>query len=385
MIKNIITLATIVACTATQAEEFEFSYSKPYDHTHVFTVTNGFDWTLEASANLFVWEEVNSSFATYDNGDGTTDYIYTRQDQIREFFRFVIAETEKADLMDVARSSVLDAIDGVDPDVEQDMFNNYGSSSVFTRNPNNILTGKEGVTGLVAWNSRTNGKQIGGFAITPQHVLCTLHATYVPGDIVYFVTDDNVLVSRTITHTKGTGFNSYKTDYVMCLLDSPLPATIEPLEILPSNSADYFDKSRPTYMSYVRLMTVWANQYEEAVVGEFKTINWRSNTDPNPNQYTDLDHATWVMFNGFTGIDIDEGWKHDAIAGDSGSVPMLMIGDKLVACGMYSDNTNGTWFGQLININDFNRLIVDVDAKGNIDTGYTVTEADFSSFIQYGN
>jgi len=363
--------------------EFNFTYTKPYDHTHVFTVTDGFYWTLEASTNLIDWVEVDSPFVTTDNGDGTTSYIFTRQDAVREFFRFAMTDGSDTDLMSVARSSVMNAIDNLDPSVDQSIFNNYGESSVFERNPNNFLNGKEGITGLVAWNSRTNGKQLGGFAITPQHVISTQHAAYLPGDVVTFVTEDNVVISRTITHTKGTTFNEWTTDYVMCLLDSPLPATIKPLEIMPSNSADYFDgKSTPIYL-YKRVMMVWANQYEESVVAEFKIINWMRSDDPTPNEYSGSDHANWTVYNGHTGLDIDGGWKHDATAGDSGSVPMLMLGDKLVACGLYSDETTGHWFGQLVTINDLKRLIVDVDAKANIITGLTLTEADLSDYNNY--
>jgi hypothetical protein len=359
-------------------------YTHTNEHTHTFTIKDGYDWVLEASTNLEDWSTVDSPYTSLKNKDGTSSYIYTRMDKQREFFRLKY-EIIKRDLMTIARSSVMDAIANLDPDLDQKVFSSYTSPTDLVRNPNNLLNGREGVTGLVAWNSRTNGKQIGGFAITPQHVVCTLHATYVPGDVVYFVTDDNVLVTRTITHTKGTGFNSFQTDYVVCLLDRPLPATIKPIEIMPADSAKYFDgKSRPTYL-YKRVMTVWANQHEESIVAEFKSINWYRNDDPSPNEYTHETnyHAKWQLFTGFSGLNIDEEWKQDPVAGDSGSVPMLVVGNKLVACGLHSDGTIGPWFGQLITINDLKRLIVDVDAKANISTGLTLTEADLTAYNTY--
>jgi hypothetical protein len=60
-----------------------------------------------------------------------------------------------------------------------------------------------------------------------------------------------------------------------------------------------------------------------------------------------------------------------------------VFGNKLVACGLHSDGTVGPWFGQLITINDLKRLIVDVDAKANISTGLTLTEADLTAYNTY--
>jgi hypothetical protein len=372
----------------TEVAPFDFKYSKPSAHTHHFKVVDGHEWILEASTNFRDWAPVDSPHTSYSNGDGTSTYVYTRQDKIKEFFRFVITSVQgDVDLLDVARSSVLNAIaeSHWSPEESQDVFIDYGSSSMFTRNPNNILNGKEGLTALVAWNSRTNGKQLGGFAITPQHVVSTQHAAYLPGDVVFFVTADNQLVQRTVTHTKGTGFDSLTTDYVMCLLDSPLPDTIKPLEIMPADSAKYFNGSNPTFYYSLsnRLTNVWVDQNEKVIVGEFKSINWRSLDDPSPDAYTDQDKSEWNIMTGFTGSEVAEAWKKDAAAGDSGSVPMLMVGDKLVATGLYSDETSGHWYGQLDVNNDLKRLIEDVDAKAGISTGYTPTEADLNGFVTY--
>lgn len=76
--------------TALELEPFKWSYDKPADHTHHFTVTNGHRWVLKVSTNLRNWSEIDSPFIAVDNGDGTTTYVYTRQDKIREFFRFVV-------------------------------------------------------------------------------------------------------------------------------------------------------------------------------------------------------------------------------------------------------------------------------------------------------
>ncbi len=363
-------------------QPFVWSYEKPAAHTHHFTITNGYNVELQGSYNLFTWQVVDSPFVSFDNGDGTTTYIYTRQDQIREFFRYVLLP-DPEDLVEVAEESILDAVAGVTPAVGKDVFLNYGTSSVFTRNPDSILNGKQGLTGLVAWNTRTNGKQLGGFAITPQHVLCTLHANYVPGDTVCFVTAGNQVVVRTITHIQGTGFDSTVTDYVVCLLNSPLPASIEPLEVMPSDSSLFFaDKNSPTYL-FKQVPIVWVNQNEEVVIADLKEIQWYTNDDTAPNSYTANDHATWDILTGFGGIDVDSGWKYNAVPGDSGSVPMLLLGDKLVACGMFTTETSGSYLGQSINLNDIERLIIDVDAKANVSTGFTLTEANLNEYAVY--
>ncbi len=363
---------------------FEAKYSKDAAHTHAFIVTEGYNWTLEASTNLRDWVEVDSPFTTFSNGDGTATYIYTRQDKIREFFRFSV-RTPLLDLKTFVRSSIITAIGNQDPANNQ-IFNDYTTPSNLIRNTSNFLHDKEGVTGLIVWNSRSvgSGKYLGGAAITPQHIIFTQHASYLVGDDVYFVTRDNELVVRRVTHIQGNGFTDDESDYVIGLLNSPLPSSIEPLEMMPADTYKYFDNWASDITLYDRLDYVWVDQLERSRVGTFKTINMMRLDDPTPDVYSHYGHAKYTATFGLTVPDIElDAWRKDPIPGDSGSVCMFLIGDKLVAAAHISRPAAGDWFGQLRNMNDFNRMIVDVDAKAFINTGFQVTQTDLSAFKTY--
>jgi len=69
---------------------FDWSYSKTEVNKHHFTVTNGYDIILQSSTDLVNWSVVDSPFEVIDNGNGTSTYIYTREDKDREFFRYGI-------------------------------------------------------------------------------------------------------------------------------------------------------------------------------------------------------------------------------------------------------------------------------------------------------
>ena len=366
---------------------FEHSYSKPAEHTHHFTVTNGYVWVLEASTNLRNWSEVTSPFVTVDNNDGTTTYIYTRQDKVREFFRFVVS-VDKIDLTEYVRASILDAIAGLDPIADGNVFLDYsGGPWNLERNPNNFLNNLKGSTALVAWNSKSagGGKYFHGAAITPRHIICAKHAVYQPGDTVYFITEDNEVITRYIYKTQGNGYNAEESDYVICLLEGDLPDTITPLEMIPADSHRYMSGFVGNTYTYHRMPYVWADQEERSLVGNFKSVSFSRFDDPTPDVYSLYGHAKHIIGFGLQVPDADlDPWGKTPIPGDSGSTNMIVMGDKLVAVGHFTKPAGGDWYGQLRNQNDFKRMIKDVDAQAGIDTGYTITTVDLSNFKTYG-
>ena len=382
-------MGILLTSLTAQTLPFNFTYSKPYAHTHHFVITSGYDWTLEASTNLFEWSEVDSSFTFWDNGDGTETYVYTRQDEYREFFRFVYSiEEDPVDLTEYVHQSTLNAIAGLDPETDGNVYLDYnGGPWNMERNPNNFLNNLEGSTALVAWNSKSTGggKYFHGAAITPRHIMCAKHAQYQPGDTVYFITEDNEVIIRYIYKTQGNGYNSEECDYVICLLDGDLPPSIKPLEMVPADSHKYMSGFAGFTYTYHRMAYVWADQAERSYVGTFRVFDFKRFDDPTPGVYSQYGHAKHQHSFGLYIPDADiDTWRKTPVSGDSGSTNLIVLGDKLVAGGHISSGGGGDWYGQLRNQNDFNRMIKDVDAKAGIDTGYTITTADFSNFIQYG-
>lgn len=84
-------------------------------------------------------------------------------------------------------------------------------------------------TGVSPWNS-TGGRERGGTAISPRHIVFANHFPISNGATIHFVTSDNAVVSRTLTAQQRVG----TTDIQIGVLDSDLPETIKWYKMLPS-------------------------------------------------------------------------------------------------------------------------------------------------------
>ena len=381
-------LTTLLACStayglpSTPNPTFQTKYVYEADHTHRFTVTNGFQWTLQASTNLRDWEEVDSPFTFVPNEDGTTDYVYTRQDQVREFFRFAVTSI---DFIDYVYESTLAAMGNSDPNTSDVLL--YDSDG--NRNPDNFMNSLQGVTGIVAYNNRPegNGKYKHGCAITPRHLLSCKHTRYSVGDEVTFLTSDNVPVTRTITHAEVPPGASFEIDMVVYLLDSDLPATIKPLEMLGGDTLNYITDDPKVVIRDKPFPNVWVNQDERVGVNELWAYYIRMLDDPFPNSY-DGDPYYHAMISSYI-TDPDEedntwdDWRLIGRGGDSGSINMIVMGDKLVVNSIMTQPAGGPWFGQLINFNTIKMMINYVDYKANTYSGHTIQTPDMSAFNQY--
>ena len=273
---------------------------------------------------------------------------------------------------------------------DKPIFSNYTDVNSLIRNTNNPLHNLEGVTGIIAWNDRKYGKpkgtQLGGYAVTPRHIVSSRHAAYLKGDKVWFVTRDNTLIERTVIAHRSPLYRSVsytQGDYVIGLLDSDLPASIEPLEALPPDFYKYLDNTEfnGTTWKAKDVFFVHTNQKEQSLFSKLNNIIFKVFEDPDPLTYNPADagyfQREWRSTNA-----ISE-WTGPVIGGDSGSPSMFIVGTKLVPFSVWSTATVGNFFGQARNYNDLNRLIVDTDAKAGISTGYTLTDTDMSEFTVY--
>lgn len=88
------------------------------------------------------------------------------------------------------------------------------------------------LTAIPVWNS-VRGSRANGIAITSRHVLHASHVSVGIGATLRFVTNGNVVVTRTITAIDDVGI-----DLQIATLDSDLPETITPAKVLPADWQD---------------------------------------------------------------------------------------------------------------------------------------------------
>jgi hypothetical protein len=117
-------------------------------------------------------------------------------------------------------------------------------NSTYVRNLTTI-TGTHDISCISVWNSQDDGSR-GCTAITPLHGIAANHYKLLPGDIVRFVAMDNQVVNRTIVY--GEWIDTY--DAWLVTFDSPLPTTIQPALIGPSDFADYHVSLMTEYGHY---------------------------------------------------------------------------------------------------------------------------------------
>ena len=114
-------------------------------------------------------------------------------------------------------------------------------------------------------------------AITPQHVITSGHIDVLSlmrvGDTIRFVTTDNptTVITKTIRgkvrHPAYQGNPDYYPDFTVCTLDTPLPSSITPCQMLPANYASYLSHLGPG-----RPPVMILNQAEQALVFELKEL-----------------------------------------------------------------------------------------------------------------
>ena len=275
----------------------------------------------------------------------------------------------QADLQDHMTSEVSSRLEGKDPSTAQDIFSSYSNVNNLQRNTNCWAHGLKGLTGFIAWNNRTGQeKQIGGVAITKRHILYAEHASYVVGNKVYFVTAHDVLIEREIIAVKNHPSSSYTSgDFGIGLLDRDLPASIEPVKVLPINAYQYFDTnnfSSTTSTSWDgqsdQILILNTDQENKALVSRLYYLQFQHFVDPTPDSYNSADAYGKFTIASPTYF---SNWYEAVEDGDSGSPVAAVINGECVLLGVFTNTTTGGFVGAPRNYNDLNRMIADLDAE----------------------
>lgn len=275
----------------------------------------------------------------------------------------------QADLQDHMTSEVSSRLEGKDPSTAQDIFSSYTNVNNLQRNTNCWAHGLKGLTGFIAWNNRTGKeKQIGGVAITKRHILYAEHANYVVGDKVYFVTAHDVLIEREIIAVKNHPSSGYMSgDFGIGLLDRDLPASIEPVKVLPINAYQYFDTnnfSSTTSTSWDgqsdQILILKTDQENKALVSRLYYLQFEYFVDPTPDSFNAADE--YGVFTIASPTNFSD-WYEVTDYGDSGSPVAAVINGECVLLGVFTTLTEGGFVGAPRNYNDLNRMIADLDAE----------------------
>ena len=296
-------------------------------------------------------------------------------------------------------------IAGGTPATEKPRFSSRDlGTKTFTRNADFWGIGLSGLSAISPNNSLSqNGRA--GTALTKRHIICAAHYPLRAGDTVDFVTDASgatVATTKTIskvkTHPLYAGQSgNYCYDIQICLLDSDLPAGIDFMEVMPANAGNYadvyawlgttgcmFDQEQKG------LSTLHGILSEGYYYGELLPDHWFNHLTPSV-MLTGVNYSPTQLgmpspsdsFSTKPSLATDDNYLFSEliIAGDSGAPCCFILNGKLLLIGLHTNNQGGTYLPN--RITDLNQLILDVDALAGISTGYTITEADLSSYPTY--
>ena len=223
---------------------------------------------------------------------------------------------------------------------------------------------RQPMTCISPWNSLgLTGRA--GTAITPQHVVCAQHFPLDRGVTIRFITANNVVVLGTI---RGR-YNHPTADVSVYTLDTPLPATITPCQVFPTNYADYL-----SYLGGGRPPVMFLDKEEKALVHEFRAID---------TLHTFAIFAKPIYHT--ARLPFYEDWED----GDSGDPAFLIVNNTLVLLSTATGGGpgSGPFMTNLTNPT-LNGMIVAADADATAhgyptNTGLQVQTIDLSGFSPF--
>lgn len=319
----------------------------------------------------------------------TQDYLLNSDQPISANINFLISD--RVNLQDNLTSNISSLISGLTHGAgTQELFTNYNTFSTSTvsnlvRNTNCWVHNVKGITGIIAWNSRSEGSpdgtSLGGVAITKRHILYAKHASYQVNNVVYFVTKNNTTISRTITQTKGfpTASPANANDYGVALLNEDLPDSIEFVKVLPRDSYQYFDTGNFSSTTFSgssgndETLSFFVNQDELAKVSRVNQLQFKDFDYRNPSSNNGLQSVTTSSYSD---------WYSAPALGDSGSPHMLIINNECILLGLFygliSSGAVGPFVSSAYNYKTINEYIKEVDKLGGVNTGYQLSPIDLA-------
>jgi hypothetical protein len=237
------------------------------------------------------------------------------------------------------------------------------STQSFVKNPSCWIFGID-ISGLIVGCNEPGyeSKKV-GMMISPKHYLCLWNFKVPIGTTLYFLTNDNKVLTRTVSNfIEVTGLESIASDIALCLLNEELPNTVKFLKIL---SKDYNIFGNSLVGSYIFIrdqrdpIDDATGNYQKAnikmitSIPEAGTIEY-GNPPSNPELYF---------------INVEPGANHDS----SNNICLITPNDEMIALGL--NITGGSFIHLSPFINNINIAMAELGGE------YSVTEyypEDFS-------
>lgn len=214
------------------------------------------------------------------------------------------------------------------------------TTATYVRNTSCWITAD--VTCWPVWNSRYASETGSGCLITPRHMVFALHTGIQVGDTIRFLTNANVVITRTVS-----SLLTVSGDLQVGKLDSDLPSTITPASVMPASFTNYLTfGTDPPIIS--------ADQEYKLLV-----MDWASYSAPTAT------HATSVSA---TRLPLTEA----IVSGDSGNPNFILIDGQLVLLGVHESANTFPLVSALIT--ETNAALTTLGG------GYQLTQVSLSAF-----
>lgn len=242
-------------------------------------------------------------------------------------------------LSDYIVNSIDSRIANKDPAITKPIFSTIDhNTSTYIRNTSNWAYDID-LTCVSVWNTTGIGT-MAGTVISPRHILMAAHFQINTGATLRFVTNDNTVITRTLTN-KLTHPNYYPIypDITIGLLDSDLPSSIKPVKMF--RNSTWVSKTGPTQNTNVPIfLPVLCSDYEKRAIIKEWTGQSQAAIPPNPVYPTSM---FWGPVNPTRAL-----FNENIIIGDSGSPIFFIINGELALASVWTTSINGTWMANHI-------------------------------------
>lgn len=226
------------------------------------------------------------------------------------------------------------------------------TNSIYVRNTSSWVYGLD-LTAISPWNSN-GGVRKAGTLISPRHIIFANHYTIANGSKIRFITQDNVVVERTLVNSIQVGSPS---DVQVGVLDSDVSDTISFAKFLPDGWQNYIPG-----IPYLPIPIFYTDQEEKALVNQWPWIQAGAVVSFSYPQSTSPSRKAL---------------SEQVISGDSGNPAFLIINNQLVILTAWQVAGAGagpshTYYKSQINA-----------AMTSLGGGYQLTTVDLSGFSSY--
>lgn len=197
---------------------------------------------------------------------------------------------------------------------------------------------------------------IGGAAISPVHVINCRHAPFVAGNVLMFLDRNGRPVLRTVL-----GNAERYADINVCLLNRPLPRTIDPFALLPPNMTNYLSRGDNSFVYDF----VAQNQSQEIYP---VNIGWTGDAKANAWIFTCFPDTSHFPTN----------WGYMPKPGDSGHPIMALVGANLLLAGHWTSPESGPLYNAYYS--NINSSMHWLSTNYNIGSDYQLSTGDLTGF-----